>query len=145
MPDSESDKVLQDVDIEQFLLHLFTCFEDGTQCDITASEAEDPWKSQKLSIQEQCVLYRSNLKRMKNSVGFVMERKPSLIPAGGTGVFVTGGQVPPGTVVSMYPGTVYRGGEPIMFQSLANPFIFRCIDAILIDGNDKNLSKYIYR
>ncbi|XP_048786451.1 SET domain-containing protein 9 isoform X2 [Lagopus muta] len=42
-------------------------------------------------------------------------------------------------------GTVYRKHEPIFFQSLGNPFIFRCIDGILIDGNDKGLSRSVYR
>ncbi|KAM6034623.1 SET domain-containing protein 9 isoform 3-T3 [Chlamydotis macqueenii] len=41
--------------------------------------------------------------------------------------------------------TVYRKHEPIFFQSLGNPFIFRCIDGILIDGNDKGLSRSVYR
>ncbi|OXB80148.1 UNVERIFIED_CONTAM: hypothetical protein H355_011606 [Colinus virginianus] len=42
-------------------------------------------------------------------------------------------------------GTVYRKHEPIFFQSLGNPFIFRCIDGVLIDGNDKGLSRSVYR
>ncbi|XP_059689550.1 SET domain-containing protein 9 isoform X3 [Gavia stellata] len=41
--------------------------------------------------------------------------------------------------------TVYRKHEPIFFQSLGNPFIFRCIDGVLIDGNDKGLSRSVYR
>ncbi|KAM7076996.1 SET domain-containing protein 9 isoform 3-T3 [Ciconia maguari] len=42
-------------------------------------------------------------------------------------------------------GTVYRKHEPIFFQSLGNPFIFRCIDGVLIDGNDKGISRSVYR
>ncbi|XP_071799476.1 SET domain-containing protein 9-like isoform X4 [Asterias amurensis] len=42
-------------------------------------------------------------------------------------------------------GTVYKSWEPILLQSLANPFIFRCLDGTLIDGNDKGLSRMIYR
>ncbi|KAH0627955.1 hypothetical protein JD844_008555 [Phrynosoma platyrhinos] len=42
-------------------------------------------------------------------------------------------------------GTVYEKYEPIFFQSIGNPFIFRCIDGVLIDGNDKGISKAIYR
>ena len=42
-------------------------------------------------------------------------------------------------------GTVYNSYEPIFFQSLANPFIFRCIDGVLIDGKDTGLSRMIYR
>ncbi|XP_069483409.1 SET domain-containing protein 9 isoform X8 [Ambystoma mexicanum] len=42
-------------------------------------------------------------------------------------------------------GTIYQVYEPIFFQSIGNPFIFRCIDGILIDGNDKGISKCVYR
>ena len=42
-------------------------------------------------------------------------------------------------------GTVYQPYEPILFQSLANPFIFRCVDGVLIDGKDTGLSRMIYR
>ncbi|XP_016055305.1 PREDICTED: SET domain-containing protein 9 isoform X5 [Miniopterus natalensis] len=41
--------------------------------------------------------------------------------------------------------TVYQKYEPIFFQSIGNPFIFRCLDGILIDGNDKGISKLVYR
>lgn len=42
-------------------------------------------------------------------------------------------------------GTVYQKYEPIFFQSIGNPFIFRCLDGVLIDGNDKGISKIVYR
>ncbi|KAM8811915.1 SET domain-containing protein 9 isoform 3-T3 [Rhynchonycteris naso] len=42
-------------------------------------------------------------------------------------------------------GTVYQKYEPIFFQSIGNPFIFRCLDGILIDGNDKGISRLVYR
>ncbi|KAM9679857.1 SET domain-containing protein 9 isoform 2-T2 [Dama dama] len=41
--------------------------------------------------------------------------------------------------------TVYQKYEPIFFQSIGNPFIFRCLDGVLIDGNDKGISKVVYR
>ncbi|XP_025056961.1 SET domain-containing protein 9 isoform X5 [Alligator sinensis] len=46
---------------------------------------------------------------------------------------------------SCYESTVYQKYEPIFFQSIGNPFIFRCIDGVLIDGNDKGISKAVYR
>ena len=46
---------------------------------------------------------------------------------------------------SFFVGTIYWPHEPVLFQSIGNPFIFRCIDGMLIDGNDKGLSKLIYR
>lgn len=82
---------------------------------------------------------------MLESFGFCIERRPSSLQAAGTGVFVTSGTVPKGATVAMYPGTVYQIFEPILFQSLRNPFVFRCIDGVLIDGNDKGISKIVYR
>ncbi|KAJ7986791.1 hypothetical protein DPEC_G00332040 [Dallia pectoralis] len=89
--------------------------------------------------------HRRPMETMLNTTGFYIERKPSSLPFAGTGVFVTRGMVPKGTTVAMYPGTIYQTFEPILFQSIWNPFIFRCIDFILIDGNDKGISKMIYR
>ncbi|XP_041049273.1 SET domain-containing protein 9 isoform X2 [Carcharodon carcharias] len=82
---------------------------------------------------------------MFETLGFVINRATSSLSFAGRGVFVTTGKVPKGTVVCMYPGTVYQQYEPILFQSICNPFIFRCIDGVLIDGNDKGISKVIYR
>ncbi|XP_053304016.1 SET domain-containing protein 9 [Spea bombifrons] len=80
-----------------------------------------------------------------DNLGFCVVRRPSSLNAAGTGVFVSRGLVREGAVVSMYPGTVYQKYEPIFFQSIGNPFIFRCLDGILIDGNDKGISKSVYR
>ncbi|XP_020661222.2 SET domain-containing protein 9 [Pogona vitticeps] len=80
-----------------------------------------------------------------NTLGFSITRRHSSLVSAGTGVFVSKGFVPKGTVVSMYPGTIYEKYEPILFQSIGNPFIFRCADGVLIDGNDKGISKAIYR
>lgn len=82
---------------------------------------------------------------MFQSLGFCINRKPSTLPSAGTGVFVTKGFVPKGSTVAMYPGTVYQSYEPIFLQSIRNPFVFRCIDGVLIDGNDKGISKMVFR
>ncbi|XP_067842306.1 SET domain-containing protein 9 [Heptranchias perlo] len=79
------------------------------------------------------------------TLGFSISRATSSLSFAGRGVFVTTGRVSKGAVVCMYPGTVYQQYEPILFQSVCNPFIFRCIDGVLIDGNDKGISKVIYR
>nr|XP_012631115.1 SET domain-containing protein 9 isoform X4 [Microcebus murinus] len=84
------------------------------------------------------------------TLGFSVSRATSSLISAGKGVFVTKGLVPKGAVVSMYPGnstisTVYQKYEPIFFQSIGNPFIFRCLDGVLIDGNDKGISKVVYR
>uniref|UniRef100_A0A8C5SKC3 SET domain containing 9 n=1 Tax=Laticauda laticaudata TaxID=8630 RepID=A0A8C5SKC3_LATLA len=80
-----------------------------------------------------------------STLGFNIIQQPSSLESAGIGVFVAKGFVPKGTVVSMYPGTVYENHEPIFFQSIGNPFIFRCIDGVLIDGNNRGISKAIYR
>ncbi|XP_043544999.1 SET domain-containing protein 9 [Chiloscyllium plagiosum] len=77
--------------------------------------------------------------------GFIINRATSSLFFAGRGVFVTTGRVPKGAIVCMYPGTIYQQYEPIFFQSMGNPFIFRCIDGVLIDGNDKGISKVIYK
>ncbi|XP_026169626.1 SET domain-containing protein 9 [Mastacembelus armatus] len=82
---------------------------------------------------------------MLQSLGFCIDRKPSTLPFAGTGVFVTKGFVPKGATVAMYPGTVYQAYEPILLQSIRNPFVFRCIDGVLIDGNDRGISKMVFK
>nr|XP_019958755.1 PREDICTED: SET domain-containing protein 9 [Paralichthys olivaceus] len=82
---------------------------------------------------------------MLQSLGFCIDRQPSTLPSAGTGVFVTKGFVPGGATVAMYPGTVYQAYEPILLQSIWNPFVFRCIDGVLVDGNDKGISRMVFR
>uniref|UniRef100_A0A3Q0QUK8 SET domain containing 9 n=1 Tax=Amphilophus citrinellus TaxID=61819 RepID=A0A3Q0QUK8_AMPCI len=82
---------------------------------------------------------------MLQSLGFCIERKPSTLPFAGTGVFVTRGFVHKGATVAMYPGTVYQPYEPILLQSIRNPFVFRCIDGVLVDGKDKGISRMVFR
>ncbi|KAF6720439.1 SET domain-containing protein 9 [Oryzias melastigma] len=82
---------------------------------------------------------------MLQTLGFCIDRRPSTLPFAGTGVFVAKGVIPKGTVVALYPGTVYQPYDPILLQSIRNPFIFRCIDGILIDGSDKGMSKMVFK
>lgn len=35
--------------------------------------------------------------------------------------------------------------DPIFFQSLKNSFILKCVDGVLVDGNNKGLSRRIFR
>ncbi|XP_045695892.1 SET domain-containing protein 9 isoform X2 [Phyllostomus hastatus] len=79
------------------------------------------------------------------TLGFSVSCATSSLVSAGRGVFVSRGSAPKGTVVSMYPGTVYQKYEPIFFQSIGNPFIFRCLDGILIDGNNRGISRVVYR
>ncbi|XP_005098359.2 SET domain-containing protein 9 [Aplysia californica] len=77
--------------------------------------------------------------------GFCVERRPSVLESAGTGVKVTHGTVPAASVTSLYCGLVYEPYEPIFFQSIGNPFIFRCADGTLLDGNDRGISRSLYK
>ena len=54
-------------------------------------------------------------------------------------------QAKAGNIVGIYPGTVYQPYQPILIQSIRNPFLFRCADGVLIDGKDCGISRTIYR
>lgn len=83
---------------------------------------------------------------MLRCLGFCIERRASSIaPSAGTGVYVRQGLVPAGATVAMYPGTVYQPHEPILLQSIRNPFVFRYIDGVLLDGRDRGLSRVVFR
>ncbi|NWU23433.1 SETD9 protein, partial [Dyaphorophyia castanea] len=145
VPESSQDKIIADEDVFETLLKSFKALfinDFSRQADILALLPKV--KCQYLELLTGLPMF-SPEEVLFNTLGFTVSRDQSSLVSAGTGVFVTKGFVPKGTVVSMYPGTVYRKHEPIFFQSLGNPFIFRCIDGILIDGNDKGLSRLVYR
>ena len=55
------------------------------------------------------------------------------------------GVVQPDTLVALYPGTVYDAGEPVLLQSLGNPYIIQCVDGRYIDGKSRGISRLIYK
>ncbi|KAM9367539.1 SET domain-containing protein 9 [Phaethornis superciliosus] len=159
VPEGSQDKIISDKDVFETLLKIFKALfinDYSRQAHILALlpaikckylELQTVEKKQsKLNLcnhQSQHVFSPEEV--LFNTLGFTVTRDRSSLVSAGTGVFISKGFVPKGTLVSMYPGTVYRKHEPIFFQSLGNPFIFRCIDGILIDGNDKGLSRSVYR
>ncbi|NXD45478.1 SETD9 protein, partial [Copsychus sechellarum] len=159
VPESSQDKIIADEDVFETLLKTFKALfinDFSRQADILAVLPEvkcqylelltvEQKQSKVNSCNHQGQHVSSPEEVLFNTLGFTVSRDRSSLASAGTGVFVTRGFVPKGTVVSMYPGTVYRKHEPIFFQSLGNPFIFRCIDGVLIDGNDKGLSRSVYR
>ncbi|KAF9112008.1 SET domain-containing protein 9 [Mortierella sp. AM989] len=85
---------------------------------------------------------------MHQQLGFYLEVAPSRIPNAGLGVFLRGnksGIVKPGSIVAMYPGTLYRPGEAIFFNSINNRYILKCNDGVYVDGKAKGLSGSIFR
>ncbi|NXR05806.1 SETD9 protein, partial [Semnornis frantzii] len=159
VPESSQDKIISDGDVFETLVKIFKALfinDFNRQAHILALLPEIKCNYLELLNVEQKRLRVTSCNHQNqhafspeevlfNTLGFTVRRDQSSLVSAGTGVFVTKGFVPKGTVVSMYPGTVYRKHEPIFFQSLGNPFIFRCIDGILIDGNDKGLSRSVYR
>lgn len=129
------DKLVPDEEVSRNLLHFFRVLHGATR-----RVELGHFHSQGISDYERRVH-----DAMFQSLGFCIDRKPSTIPDGGTGVFVTRGLVPKGATVAMYPGTIYQAYEPILLQSIRNPFVFRCIDGVLVDGNDKGISKMVYK
>ncbi|XP_066912434.1 SET domain-containing protein 9-like [Clytia hemisphaerica] len=82
---------------------------------------------------------------MEQSYGFSIEIHQSTLPNAGLGVYVKSGTVPKYGIASMYPGTIYYPMEPIFFQSIKNPYILKCVDGIMVDGNHQGISKKVFR
>ncbi|XP_065595953.1 SET domain-containing protein 9 [Cyrtonyx montezumae] len=160
VPESSLDKIVSDGEVFETLLKVFTALLVNDFSGQGPGGAPLPdaqrrsWRLRGAELHQQGALVARGRRSPRalspeevvlRTLGFCTARDRSSLRSAGTGVFVRKGFVPRGTIVSMYPGTVYRKHEPIFFQSLGNPFIFRCIDGILIDGNDKGLSRSVYR
>ncbi|XP_074545195.1 SET domain-containing protein 9 [Halichoeres trimaculatus] len=141
------DKQVPDEEVSQTLLKLFTVLLRSHLADYGELRAAHTHFLRQVTSEENIKgwIRVSGADAMLQCMGFCVERKPSTVPSAGTGVFVTKGFVPKGATVAMYPGTVYQVFEPILLQSIRNPFVFRCIDGVLIDGNDKGISKIVYK
>lgn len=105
--------------------------------------------SQQFTEKYEEIIEEKNYKAVQNIVlehcGFNLQKRPSSIESAGTGVFVNKGKICKHSLVAFYPGTVYRIGETVFLQSLGNKFVFRCVDGTLIDGNDRGLSKLVFK
>ncbi|XP_066097056.1 SET domain-containing protein 9 isoform X3 [Saccopteryx bilineata] len=160
VPEAFKDKVISDEDVLGMLLKVFQAlfvndFDKQAAVLTVLPELVQSKYQDLLSGQHPRVELLENRCHQQNvfkpedilykTLGFSVARATSSLMSAGRGVFVTKGLVTKGTVVSMYPGTVYQKYEPIFFQSIGNPFIFRCLDGILIDGNDKGISRLVYR
>ncbi|KAF9146347.1 SET domain-containing protein 9 [Mortierella sp. GBA39] len=98
----------------------------------------------------------------QSHLGFYLSIRPSQIPNSGLGVFLHRHDrhhhyptstststkpptIPTGTIVALYPGTLYHPGEAIFFNSLQNRYILKCEDGIFVDGKPTGLSGSIFR
>ncbi|XP_034558819.1 SET domain-containing protein 9 [Notolabrus celidotus] len=145
--ESSKDKQVPDEEVSQTLLKLFRVLLGSHLSEHAELRAAQTHFLRRVTNEENLEggFPTSGGDAMLQCLGFCIERKPSTLPSAGTGVFVTKGFVPKGATVAMYPGTVYQVFEPILLQSIRNPFVFRCIDGVLIDGNDKGISKVVYK
>jgi hypothetical protein len=88
-------------------------------------------------------------KFLLEKLGWRVNIQPSLIPYAGRGLFLSQDSaisgIPAGTLIGLYPGTVYMPWDPIFFQSLGNSYIIRLSDGSFIDGKSKGISRWIYR
>jgi len=96
-----------------------------------------------LSLYDQ--LHHENQDILRDVGGFSLVIGPSSVPGAGMGVFISSGQAVCGSVVCLYPGTVYQPYQPILLQSLGNQYIFRCADGVHVDGSDSWVSRAIFR
>eukprot|EP00095_Tigriopus_kingsejongensis_P007837 maker-scaffold1517_size37798-snap-gene-0.10 protein:Tk07837 transcript:maker-scaffold1517_size37798-snap-gene-0.10-mRNA-1 annotation:"predicted protein" len=91
-------------------------------------------------------LHEVNNEILRSHWGFQLAVRTSLNPrVQGKGVFVAKGSIRKGQMVALYPGTIYEPFQPILIQSIGNQYILRCIDGINIDGNNRGLSKIVYK
>ena len=104
----------QRVDQGEIVKHLENIFQHFTQYLCLKDD---------LTLYDQ--LHHENQDILRDVAGFSLVRGPSTVPGAGMGVFISSGQAVGGSVVCLYPGTVYQPYQPILLQSLGNQFIFR--------------------
>lgn len=83
---------------------------------------------------------------MESSLGYSVRVSPSSVAGLGNGVVLGGpGGARRGQLLALYPGGLYLPQQPILLPSLANPFILRCADGVLVDGHRKGVSAAVFR
>lgn len=83
---------------------------------------------------------------LNNVLGWHLFIAPSKIHNAGHGLFLNSklSYIPAGTLLCIYPGTIYSSWDPIFFQSINNSYIIRLSNGSFIDGKNTGLSKSIY-
>ncbi|KAL7312625.1 hypothetical protein PS15m_008371 [Mucor circinelloides] len=103
-------------------------------------------KSSPLATKDAAAAVESVLTLIDTSaINFTVQRKASTIPNAGTGAYLYGSTQKKGSIVCFYPGTLYMPSEPILFVSIANQYILKCVDGIFVDGKPEGLSKRVYK
>jgi len=55
------------------------------------------------------------------------------------------GVIEKGSIVALYPGTVYQPGDPLFLSSLGNSYVLRCFDGLFVDGKHFGLSASVFK
>ncbi|XP_006149044.1 SET domain-containing protein 9 isoform X2 [Tupaia chinensis] len=141
VPEESKDKVISDEDVLETLLKVFQALflnDFNKQSDILTLLPE-PVKSK---YQDLLAVQHQRVKLLENKCQQQHIFKPEEILYRTLGFSIARAT---SSLISAGKGTVYQKYEPIFFQSIGNPFIFRCLDGVFIDGNDKGISKVVYR
>ncbi|XP_064128218.1 SET domain-containing protein 9 isoform X2 [Loxodonta africana] len=141
VPEESKDKVLSDEEVLGTLLKVFQALflnDFNKQSDILTVLPEPV----KLKYQDFLAVQHQRVKLLENRHQHQSIFKPEEVLYKTLGFSVAQAT---SSLISAGKGTVYQKYEPVFFQSIGNPFIFRCLDGVLIDGNDKGISKVVYR
>ncbi|KAI8993137.1 hypothetical protein BDB01DRAFT_775263 [Pilobolus umbonatus] len=88
----------------------------------------------------------NRLRQVHNhTIPYTLEKRQSTIPNAGNGIYLHGNHQKKGDIICFYPGTIYLPSEPILFVSINNQYILRCVDGICIDGKSTGLSGRVYK
>lgn len=106
MKDRSQDKLIQDEEVSESLVCLFTeLLKNDLKNQSELLRLLPKFKQNTYTNVENETQAPTTV--MLNALGFVIERKRSSLQLAGTGVFVTRGHAPKGSIVAMYPGTLY--------------------------------------
>jgi len=125
------DQVCAPQELVKSLIELLAKFEDYSQL--------------KDDLELYARLHFSNQQVLLQTSSFSLCHKKSSLQNAGNGIFIREGRAKKGSLVGIYCGTVYQPYQPILLQSVRNKFIFRCSDGVLVDGNDRSISRIIYK
>jgi len=137
-------RLISDADIIVDLRQIFTAFDSASESSTTASTqactevAHGSCDTGTAAVElkdESTLRYGRNVDMMLRSCGFMVERRPSTLQHAGTGVIVTCGNIPAGTVTSLYPGMAALLGD-VSMQSMCHlllPMFQVCLCVSVLD------------
>lgn len=107
MKDRSQDKLIQDEEVSESLVCLFTELLKNDLRNQRELLQLLPKSKQNIYSNVESETHDAPCTVMLNTLGFVTERKCSSLQLAGTGVFVKRGRAQKGSIVAMYPGILY--------------------------------------